>query len=60
MVEKRKMAKVTVCPKCNSPDIRQESNLSGWFLPESWVCPRCGYTGILVKEIELKNELKNA
>jgi len=50
------MAKrVTVCPKCNNPDIKQESSISGWLLPESWKCDKCGYKGILVKEIEIED-----
>jgi len=55
MEQKPKMGKtrVTVCPKCNSPDIRQDSTLGGWLMPESWICGKCGYSGILVKEIEI-------
>jgi len=48
------MVRINVCPKCNSPDIRQESSLGGWLMPESWSCSKCGYRGILVKEIEVK------
>jgi predicted nucleic-acid-binding Zn-ribbon protein len=47
---------ITICPKCNSPDIRQETSISGWLLPESWKCDKCGYTGILVKEIDLDEQ----
>jgi len=43
--------KISVCPNCNSPDIRQSTSVSGWLLPEEWACSKCGYTGILVKEI---------
>ena len=50
------MAKINVCPKCNSPDIRQENSVSGWLLPEKWVCDKCGYTGVLVKEIDTETQ----
>ncbi len=59
------MAKIPICPKCNSTEIRLETSISGWLLPEKWVCDKCGYTGILVKEIDTekqtgkKEKLKN-
>ena len=46
------MAKIPVCPKCNNPNIHRDTVLSGWLLPEKWVCDKCGYTGILVKELD--------
>jgi len=54
------MAKIPICPKCNSTKIRQETSISGWLLPEKWICDNCGYTGILVKEIDTDEREKPA
>ena len=57
------MVKINVCPKCNSPDIRRAGSVEGWLLPEQWTCDKCGYTGILVKELDTeartRKKLKN-
>jgi predicted RNA-binding Zn-ribbon protein involved in translation (DUF1610 family) len=40
------------CPKCASPKIRLSSSLDSWLTPEKYLCPECGYTGIVVMELE--------
>jgi predicted nucleic-acid-binding Zn-ribbon protein len=49
------MAKISICPKCNSAEIHRDTVLSGWLLPEKWICDKCGYAGILVKEIDTED-----
>jgi ribosomal protein S27AE len=36
--------KVKLCPKCLS-QLAKFGNLSGWMLPEEYVCYSCGYLG---------------
>jgi len=43
-----------VCPKCGSVKIRNSSLLSGWIIPDQYVCEDCGYTGYLILELERK------
>lgn len=56
MAQKPKLDRITVCPKCDNPNIRMASTFSGWLTQEEWVCDRCGYRGILVKEIEVERK----
>ena len=40
------------CPRCGSPEIELSSSLDYWLTPRKYLCPKCGYTGILVMELE--------
>jgi hypothetical protein len=40
------------CPKCASPKIRLSSSLDSWLTPAKYLCPECGYIGIVVMELE--------
>lgn len=51
-VKHRKPAQI-FCPRCASPKIHLHSGLDLWLTPQSYVCEDCGYTGILVMELEL-------
>ena len=46
---------ITVCPNCNNPHIRLSSSLGGWLTQEEWICDKCGYQGVLVKEIDIED-----
>jgi len=49
---KHKKPTAIFCPKCCSPEIRLSSSLDYWLTPRKYYCPKCGYTGILVMELE--------
>ncbi len=36
--------KERLCPICGSP-VKRMTALSGWFLPDMYVCEKCGYKG---------------
>jgi hypothetical protein len=40
------------CPRCCSPKINLNSSLDVWLTPRQYHCENCGYTGILVMELE--------
>lgn len=40
------------CPRCASPKINLNSSLDLWLTPRQYHCENCGYTGILVMELE--------
>jgi len=50
------MAKIYVCPKCNNPEVHRAGSIEGWLLPEQWTCDKCGYTGILIKELDTEKK----
>ncbi len=52
------MVKISICPKCKSPDIRLSNSAAGMFLPEQWVCDKCGYEGYMILEIDVKDKEK--
>jgi ribosomal protein S27AE len=47
----RKVTKI-FCPRCCSPEIQLNSSLDIWLTPRQYYCGKCGYTGILVMELE--------
>lgn len=49
---------VLVCPKCGSPKISGSSPLDGWILPYKYRCPKCGYSGFLVLEVDERDVAK--
>jgi len=45
--------KITICPKCKSPNIYYEA--AGTLDKRGkWVCKDCGYIGVLIEEKEIK------
>ncbi len=50
-VKRRKPSQI-YCPCCASPKIRLASSLSVWLTPKQYICEECGYTGIIVMELE--------
>jgi hypothetical protein len=54
IIKNTKHRKVTpiFCPKCCSPKIGLNSSLDLWLTPRQYHCEACGYTGILVMELE--------
>ena len=46
------------CPACGSVRIRQQTSLSGWFLPPLYACQLCGYVGRLVLVLEADVEME--
>lgn len=49
---KHKKPSLIFCPRCASPEIRLSSSLEYWLTPKKYFCPKCGYMGILVMELE--------
>jgi C4-type Zn-finger protein len=43
--------RVKLCPKCGAT-LRRLSALDGWFLPDMYVCEKCGYKGSVYVEAE--------
>ncbi|MGD6934087.1 MAG: hypothetical protein ACQCN5_07775 [Candidatus Bathyarchaeia archaeon] len=54
-VKHRKPAPI-FCPRCASPKIHLSSGLDLWLTPKSYICEECGYTGLIVMELEKENE----
>jgi len=54
------LVKISICPKCKSPDIRLSNSAAGMFLPEQWVCDKCGYEGYMILEIDVKDKEKSS
>ncbi len=54
ILKNTKHRKVTqiFCPRCCSPKIALNSSLDLWLTPRQYHCEECGYTGILVMELE--------
>ncbi len=54
IIKNTKHRKVTqiFCPRCCSPKITLNSSLDLWLTPRQYHCEECGYTGILVMELE--------
>ncbi|NLE04161.1 MAG: hypothetical protein GX638_05080 [Crenarchaeota archaeon] len=46
------------CPRCASPEIKLSSSLDYWLTPRKYICPKCGYTGILVMELEEDRDIQ--
>jgi hypothetical protein len=44
------------CPRCASPKIRLHSGLDFWLTPQAYLCEDCGYTGIIVMELDEEEE----
>jgi predicted RNA-binding Zn-ribbon protein involved in translation (DUF1610 family) len=40
------------CPRCASANIHLSTGLDLWLTPKSYVCDDCGYTGLIVMELE--------
>ncbi len=40
------------CPRCTSPKITLSSTFDLWLTPQRYVCKECGYTGLIVMELE--------
>jgi predicted RNA-binding Zn-ribbon protein involved in translation (DUF1610 family) len=51
----RKPAQI-FCPRCASPKIKLSSSLDLWLTPKNYVCENCGYTGLIVMELEKEKE----
>jgi predicted RNA-binding Zn-ribbon protein involved in translation (DUF1610 family) len=56
-VKHRKPAQI-YCPKCASPKIHLSSSLDLWLTPQSYVCEECGYSGLIVMELEKEENSK--
>jgi len=54
ILKNTKHRKVTqiFCPRCCSPKLALNSSLDLWLTPRQYHCEECGYTGILVMELE--------
>ncbi|MFW6111057.1 MAG: hypothetical protein ACOC6H_03375 [Thermoproteota archaeon] len=44
------------CPKCGSPDIHLWGSLNYWLTPQKYVCENCGYTGLIIMELEKEDK----
>ena len=53
---KHRKATPIFCPCCCSPKIQLNSSLDLWLTPRQYHCENCGYTGILVMELEEDNQ----
>jgi len=53
--KKLKQEYVMVCPQCKSPDIRQDKSTmqSLGYLPQMYICNRCGHLGYAFPEVEI-------
>jgi transposase-like protein len=40
------------CPRCASPNIHLSSSFDYWITPKKYVCDDCGYSGLIVMELE--------
>jgi len=40
------------CPRCASPNIHLSSSFDYWLTPKKYVCDDCGYSGLIVMELE--------
>ena len=40
-----------LCPVCGEP-LKRLSALDGWFLPDVFICEKCGYRGPLFVEVD--------
>jgi hypothetical protein len=49
---KHRKATQIFCPRCCSPKLTLNSSLDLWLTPRQYHCEECGYTGILVMELE--------
>jgi ribosomal protein S27AE len=58
ILKNTKHRKVTqiFCPRCCSPKIALNNSLDLWLTPRQYHCEACGYTGILVMELEEDKE----
>jgi predicted RNA-binding Zn-ribbon protein involved in translation (DUF1610 family) len=52
----RTSPKPIVCPKCGSTKIRLNTSISGWLIPEEYICDECGYTGAAIEVKQLEEE----
>jgi len=50
---RRTSPSLLICPQCGSPKIRPNTSISGWLVPDEYICDECGYTGAAV---EVKEE----
>jgi hypothetical protein len=59
---KRRRPTAIFCPRCCSPKIELNSSLAVWLTPKEYHCPECGYTGMIIMELEEepKNQPKEA
>ena len=51
----RKETKI-FCPRCCSDKIELNSSLDMWLTPRQYHCGDCGYTGILLMELEKEEQ----
>jgi len=49
---KRRRPSQIFCPRCAGPNIHLSTGLDLWLTPKSYVCDDCGYTGLIVMELE--------
>jgi hypothetical protein len=45
----RMLAPRKLCPRCLGP-LREVGTLSGWLVPPSYACAKCGYAGAIAVE----------
>ena len=55
--KRRKPAQI-FCPRCASSKIHLSSSLDFWLTPKNYVCDSCGYSGLVVMELEKEEEAK--
>ena len=53
---KHSKPKLIFCPRCTSPNLTLSSSLDYWLTPKKYLCPDCGYTGIVYMELEKEEE----
>jgi len=44
-----------LCPVCLTP-LQKMGELGGWLIPQNYLCPKCGYTGIAYLEEAQKDQ----
>jgi len=44
------------CPRCASPNIHLSSGLDIWLTPKNYICDDCGYSCVIVMELEEEKE----
>lgn len=57
---KTKSNYVMICPKCKSTDITSDREMDTFgIMPIRYVCKKCGYSGNVFPEVEIKKEKIN-
>jgi len=53
---KRQKSSRIFCPRCGSPDIHLGTGMDYSLTPKKYICESCGYTGLIVLELEKEED----